>query len=67
VQESFATGREVLVAPRRPETWIAKAGSALGNLALAILIVTVVPLALILVPLSVIWIVRALVTIAGGV
>jgi len=49
------------------ETWIGKAGAVVGDLVLAMLIVTMVPLALMVVITSVFWLVGAMVAMARGV
>jgi len=57
---------QLISAPRQPETWLAKAGSVLSDVVIAVLIVTMVPLTLIVIVQAVVWLVRAVVGAAGG-
>jgi hypothetical protein len=57
----------ITAAPPRPETWLARAREVGGDLLLAGLLVTGVPLAVVIVTMPVIWLVRTLVaTLAGS-
>jgi hypothetical protein len=56
----------VTTAARQPETWFVKAGAVLGDVVIAVLLVTIVPLTLIVIVEAVGWLVRAVVGAAGG-
>ncbi|HVQ13756.1 MAG TPA: hypothetical protein VMS40_09200 [Vicinamibacterales bacterium] len=57
---------QLISAPRQPETWLGKAGAVLGDVVIAVLIVTMVPLTLIVIVEAVGWLVRAVVAAAVG-